>query len=182
MNTREEGFSYIEVMIAIVILMVGILAMLSAITGGVLRSKVQEQQLEAKQIAASTMESIMSVKETDPSRLGWPALGNVGSNPNADGIPQGIFLTGERDVRSDPGPDEIMGTADDTGSTVTGYKRQIVITDRCDPDRPSTNCPTPGPNPIRIRTVEVTVFYYAGRIRQQERLTTVLTDYAVTQE
>jgi hypothetical protein len=26
------------------------------------------------------------------------------------------------------------------------------------------------------------VFYYAGRIRQQERLTTVLTDYAVTQE
>src|SRR5882757_5653564 len=102
MNGKSEaGFSYIDVMIGIVILMVGILALMSGIAGSVLQTRAQEQQLLAKQIAGSTMESIMSVKETDPTRLGWNAVGNVGTNPDANGVPQGIFVTGFQPVKLD---------------------------------------------------------------------------------
>ncbi len=177
-NTSESGFSYIDVMIALVILLVGILALLAGISGSILQSRGQEQQLLAKQIATSTMESIMSVKETDPARLGWKAVGNVGSNPDAFGVFQGIFVTGLQPVELDAGPDEVLGTADDTGSVVPNMQRQIVITDVCDPDRPSSICTAPGTFLIKFRSVDVTVKYYVGTVLRQEKLTTVLTDYA----
>lgn len=178
-NKSESGFSYIDVMIALVILMVGILALLSGISGSIIQARGQEQQLLAKQVATSTMESIMSVKETDPARLGWPAVGNVGSNPNSSGTPQGIFVTGFQPVYDTAGPDEVLGTADDTGTVVQGLQRQIVITDLCDPDRPSSICSPAGTFLIKFRSVTVTVKYTAGALQRQEVVSTVLTDYAV---
>lgn len=178
-RNSEAGFSYIDVMIALVILMVGVLAMLSGISASILQSKGQEQQTLAKQIATSTMESIMSVKETDPARLGWKSVGNVGSNPNEVNVPQGIFVTGFQPVFLNAGPDEVIGTADDNGSLVSQLQRRIVITDICDPDRPSPICPSPGLAAIRMRSVQVTITYNVGGIQRQEQLVTVLTDYAV---
>lgn len=183
MHSRSEsGFSYIDVMIALVILMVGVLALLAGISGSILQSKGHEQQLVAKQVATSTMESIMSVKETDPLRLGWGAVGNIGTNPDANGVNQGIFPSGLRDVYMDPGPDQIIGTTDDTGTQVQAMQRSIAITDVCDPERPSPICSPPGTSAIRIRTVTVTVRYFVGAVQRQEVLQTVLTDYAVTNE
>ena len=55
MNIRsEEGFSYIDVMIAIVILMVGILALMAGMSASILQAKGQEQQMVAKQNAAES--------------------------------------------------------------------------------------------------------------------------------
>ncbi len=177
----EAGFSYIDVMAGLVILMVGILALLSGISGSILQAKGHEQQLLAKQVATSTMESIMSVKETDPARLGWPAVGNVGTNPNALGVNQGIFVNGLQPVFLNAGPDEVIGTADDNGPQVLGLQRQIVITDVCDPDRPSPIiCNPAGTARVRIRSVAITIIYNVGGLQRQEVLTTVLTDYAVT--
>lgn len=181
MNKRTEaGFSYIDVMVALVILMVGVLAMLAGIASSVVQSRSHEQQLLAKQYATSTLESIMSVKETDAARLGWQAVGNLGSNPNTSGVAQGIFLVGFQPVRQDAGPDEVIGTADDTGAVVTGLRRQIQISDVCDPDRPSPICTPPGGADIRIRSVIVTITYNVGGLQRQEVVRTVLTDYAVT--
>lgn len=175
----EKGFSYIDVMIALVILMVGVLAMLAGISSSVLQTRGQSQQLLAKQIATSTMESILSVKETDKTRLGWSAVGNVGTNP-VNGVNQGIFVTGFQDVKPDPGPDEVIGTADDTGTSIPGVQRRIVITDVCDPDRPSpVICNPAGTSAVRIRSVQVTVTYLVGNLQRQEQLNTVLTDYSV---
>jgi type II secretory pathway pseudopilin PulG len=178
-NKSAAGFSYIEVMIAIVILMVGLLALLSAISAAVVQARGQEQTLNARHIAATTMESIMSVKETDPERMGWDAVGNIGSNPDENDDPQGIFLVGMQPVLSDAGPDEVIGTADDTGTQVGGFRRQIVITDQCDPDRPSPGCNPPGDEPIKIRTVEITIEYYVGLALNRHVVSTVLTDYSV---
>jgi len=181
-DKSETGFSYIDVMIAIVILLVGILGLLSAISGAVVQSKAQEQQLNAKQIASSTMESIMSVKETDlkvvPVRLGWNRVGNIGSNLNPMGVPQGIFVSGFQPVRTNAGPDQVIGTLDDTGPIIAGFQRRIVITDQCDPDRPSALCVPPGTFPVRVRSVQVTITYFVGAIERQEIVTTVLTNYA----
>lgn len=180
-NTSEAGFSYIDVMIALVILMFGILAMLAAISWSVVQAAGSEQQLLAKQVATSTLEAIMSVKETDPVRLGWQAVGNVGTNPDpVSGVAQGIFAVGFQPVRLDAGPDQIVGTPDDTGAAITQLQRRIQITDVCDPDRPSPAiCSPAGTNPVRIRTVQVTVTYMVGGLTRQEQLSTVLTDYAV---
>lgn len=175
-NKQQAGFSYIDVMIAVVILLVGILALVSAITGAVFQTKGQEQQLAAKQIATSTMESIMSVKETDAARLGWNKVGNVcATTPCA--VPQGIFQNGVQPVKTEPGPDEVLGTADDTGTVVTGFTREIIIRDECDQDRPSYNCNPVGVMPVRVRSIEINVRYYVGAIQRAERLTTVLTNY-----
>ena len=179
-RVSEAGFSYIDVMIALVILMVGVLALLSGMSGAVVLSKGQEQQLIAKQIATSTMESIMSVKETDPTRLGWDAVGNVGTNPvGTPPVFKGVFLVGFQPVLPDGGPDEVLGTADDTGAAIPLFQRRITITDECDLDRPSFNCLPPGPFRVRMRSVQVTVTYFVGLSQRQEQLTTVLTEYVV---
>lgn len=182
MKTNDQsGFSYIDVMIAIVILMVGVLALMAGIAGGVIQSRGQQQQMLAKQVAGSTMESIMSVKETDPARLGWDAVGNVGSNV-VNGVARGIFVNGMQNVTDSAGPDEIFGTADDTGTPMQAMQRQIIITDQCDPERPSYNCPIPGTSKVRVRTVQVIIRYFVGALAREERLTTVLTDYAVLED
>ena len=177
----ESGFSYIDVMIALVILMFGILSMFAAVSWSAVQSKGHEQQLLAKQVATSTLESIMAVKETDPTRLGWPAVGNIGSNPDpVSGVAQGVFSVGFQPVRVDAGADEVIGTGDDSGATVAQLQRRIVITDVCDPDRPSpTICNPAGTAPVRIRSVQVTVIYNVGGLQRQEIVQTVLTDYAV---
>ncbi len=181
-DTSESGFSLIDVMIAMVILTVGILAILAGLAGAVLQSKGQASQLLAKQVATSTMESIMSLKETDPNRLGWITIGNVGTNPDVNNIPRGLFVTGVQPVRVDAGPDEVLGTADDTGAVIPDLTREIVIGDECDPDRPSYNCPTPGGEDVRLRSVRVTVEYSVGQTRRREVLTTILSDYAIAEE
>lgn len=175
-NKSEAGFSYIDVMIAVVILLVGILALVSAITGAIFQTKGQEQQLTAKQIGSSTMESIMSVKETDAARLGWNKIGNICVTTPCP-VPQGIFQNGVQPVKMDAGPDEVVGTADDTGSVMTGFTREIIIRDECDQDRPSYNCNPVGTMPVRVRSVEIRVHYYVGSIQRTEKLTTVLTNY-----
>ncbi|MBX3292558.1 MAG: hypothetical protein KF881_06665 [Acidobacteria bacterium] len=179
--SEQKGFSYIDVMIAIVILMVGILALMAGVSAAVIQSKGQEQQMIARQVATSTLESIMSVKETDPARLGWDAVGNIGSNV-VNGIPRGIFVVGFQPVFSNPGPDLIIGTADDTGTPMRSMTRRITIIDECDPERPSYNCPTPGFSKVRIRSVLVTVSYFVGNLERQETVRTVMTDYAVVEE
>lgn len=185
MRTRsQDGFSYIDVMIAIVILMVGILALLSAVSASILHSKGQENQLQAKQIVTSTIESIMSVKESSNYDLGWYSIGNEGTNPwpLPTSAPAGIFVNGIQPVRENPGHDQIWGTADDAGATIDGFTRQITITDICDPDRPSPNCDPPSDqHTVRIRRVEVLVNYFIGSAPYQERATTILTDYAIEQ-
>lgn len=181
MNLRsQDGFSYIDVMIALVILMFGILSMMAALSFSLVQAAGHEQQLVAKQIATSTLESIMAVKETDPTRLGWPAVGNVGSNPDAAGVAQGIFSVGFQPVRENAGPDQIVGTPDDSGTALSQLQRRIVITDICDPDRPSPIiCNPAGTLPVRMRSVTVTVTYNVGGLQRQEQVATVLTDYAV---
>lgn len=177
---KQSGFSYIDVMIAIVILMVGVLAMMAAISAAVVRAKGHEQQNLAKQVITSTMEGIMSVKEegNNPGgALKWAKLGNIGNNLEG-GIPQGIFLNGWHTVMDMAGPDNVVGTADDTGDPMLGIRREIIIRDVCSPDQPSAICDPPGPNAVTVRSVEVRVAYFIGSVEYTERAETIVTQYA----
>ena len=176
MKKNEAGFTYIDVLCAMTILLVGVLALAGVLVASVVRTRDSEQQVNAKQLAASTMEAIMSARDMD--NLGWNAIGNVGSNIDpVSGKAQGVFLVGFQPVYPFPGADGLVGTADDAtdprGNTpLPAVQRQITITDINDPDRP-----TP-PNPIYFRRVDVTVQYLTDSgVWRQETMSTVLTNY-----
>lgn len=187
-NNSENGFSYIEVMIALVILLVGVLQMASALSANLLRSYESEKRIVAKQIALSTIESIISARDIqkDGGIEGWDSIGNIGTNP-VNGEPQGIFLTGWCPIREDLGWDGVAGTADDacpsgsicdvsghppnTSAVIKGYERKIEITDIADPERP-----TP-PNKISRRRIDVRIRYYYNTLAREEVVSTIITNY-----
>ncbi len=178
-NKRQHGFSYIDVMISMLIFLVGVLAMAGALMANRMRAQIIERQLVAKQLALSTLESILAAKELRPADeiSGWDTIGNVGSNyvKNAN---RGIFLTGFSPIRQGNGEDGIIGTADDacsgTGACGTnntpvqiGYDRKIEIIDITSIDYTA----------IRQRDVQVTIKYQVNGRLLEEVIKTIVTDY-----
>lgn len=186
-KSKQDGFSYIDVMIALVILMVGVLALVSALLANLLRSYESEKLILAKQMALSTVESIISAKELKRPGVvdGWLSIRNV-INPAPVGEPNGIFVTGWNPVRENMGWDGVAGTIDDacvatgpcivtgrttnTSAVVQGFEREVIITDLEDPERPA-------PNPISRRTVTVNVRYAVNQGFRTQSVTTILTNY-----
>lgn len=188
---REQGFSYIDVMIAIVILLVGVLAMLSALTANLIRSYESEKRIVAKQLALSSLESIISAKEINRTDVikAFDSIRNSDASPitETDGtIVYGIFLPGLNAIRDDEGLDGVVGTADDacpagasctvgtyvnTSTVKSGFERQVIITDLDDSERPF---PT---YPISRRRVEVHIRFFSNQLAREEVVSTVLTNY-----
>jgi type II secretory pathway pseudopilin PulG len=187
---NERGFSYIDVMIALVILMVGILASTAALTANLVRSYETEKQVIAKQIALSTIESVFSARDIAKTGgiSGWNSIGNVGTNPDAGGTPQGVFLTNFGPIRQDLGWDGVAGTADDacaagnscqvgsnpanTSAVINGFERKVVITDLQDSERPSP------PHAVSRRRIDVTVRYNVNQLQREQTVSTIITNYA----
>lgn len=161
---NEEGFSYIDVMCGIIILMFGIMAVSGAITAALMRSTELDQRLKAKQISSSAMESIISARDINRSGgiAGWDSVQNA---------PAGLFLTGYQSVKDSAGPDGVWGTADDSGDVVKGFQRQIEIQDIEDPDRPSSVYG------VKMRKIIVSVQYQGTGAWRTETVTTILSDY-----
>src|SRR4029079_17854160 len=102
-SAAERGFSYIDLMIAVTIMLVGILTLGGSLVAGIVNSSDLESQLRAKEYAASTIEAIFSVR--DISKLGFDAAQNV---TPAVGSVAGIFPNGRKPILSDPGADGIV--------------------------------------------------------------------------
>lgn len=178
-KNNQAGFSYIDLLISMLIFMVGILAMVGALAANRMRAQIIEKQLAAKQLALSSMESILAAKELRPydEVSGWDTIGNIGSN-NINGVNRGIFETDFRPIRQGPGSDGIIGTSDDacngTGACgsnntpiVPGFTRKIEIS-----DIESTDYTT-----IRQRNLQVTIRYQVNARSLEETIKTIITDY-----
>jgi type II secretory pathway pseudopilin PulG len=186
MKKNEAGFSYADTMVGVTIMTIGLLGLAGTIGASVVRSRQQEQQLRAKQYAISTMESVMSARDINANGLqnGWDSIGNIGSNV-VNGTPRGVFLSGEQPLRENAGPDEEVGTSDDSGVSLNGMTREIIITDVCDPERPSPGCSPAGTNPIMARKITVKIRYPANPLggvtanatKLNETVSTVLTKF-----
>jgi type II secretory pathway pseudopilin PulG len=186
-RNNESGFTYIDVMIAVVICMVGVLAMTGALTANLIRSHNMGNQAVAKQLATSALESIFAARDIARADAveswsavgeGWDLVGNVGSNI-IDGTPKGIFMTGWRPVRNNGGADGVIGTIDDAcdgpgdcaGNTSNPiqprYERKITITDINSSDFTR----------IRKRRIDVEVRYKLQNTYFQEKLSSIVADY-----
>jgi Tfp pilus assembly protein PilV len=146
--TNQSGFSYVDVMVAITILLVGVLGLVAAITRGIAMTTVSQEMLGAKQLAAATMESIFTARELDSIDLGWNSIGNVGSST----VPNGIFPVDAQPIYPSAGLD-----------------RKITVTDIPDATRPTA--------PISLRKLEVTINYWTSGRQRAETFTSFIANY-----
>jgi type II secretory pathway pseudopilin PulG len=102
-DRKQQGFALLETLIAIVVLMIGLLAVLATFAMAI--GNTQSVQLDsiARQKATEALESIFTARQT--SQITFANIQNVGAGT-------GIFTPGFT-AMTDPGPDGLDGTGDD---------------------------------------------------------------------
>jgi prepilin-type N-terminal cleavage/methylation domain-containing protein len=170
----QGGFSLIEVMISIAILTIGSVGLLGVFGLAVKATQTTQEDMVSRQLAAETMESIYTARNS--AEIGWPAIANVSNGGIfVDGLqsvkcagPDGILDTaddsscltasgatcpnGGIECLTEPGPDGVLGTADDVVLSLANYQRQVQILPLY----------TTGANPTLIQTlaqVSITIQY-----------------------
>ena len=146
-HTREDGFSLIELMVALSILMVGLLGLAQVFYFGLAIVGTSSAQLIAREKAREAIESVHTARDT--RTITWAQIRNVG-NPDCsawagttaagggrfttaehallEAGPDGLVATADdTGVEKTPGPDNILGTGDDIA--LQGFRRQIAICD-----------------------------------------------------
>jgi prepilin-type N-terminal cleavage/methylation domain-containing protein len=102
----ENGFTLIEVMIAIVVMSIGILAMIASFATAVAATQSAQEDLIARQKALEAMESIYTARNSQ--QIPFSAVANVSNG--------GIFLDGAQTLKC-AGPDGLVNTGDDVNCT-----------------------------------------------------------------
>jgi prepilin-type N-terminal cleavage/methylation domain-containing protein len=145
----QHGFTLIEVMIAIVIMAVGMLAVIASFATAINATASAQEDLVARHKALDAMESIYTARNSQ--QLPFTSLQNVaaggiflpGALPLLCAGPDGIVGTGD-DVPCTapdtgaacpggveclvlPGPDGILGTADDVTQSLSNFTRTIAF-------------------------------------------------------
>ncbi len=105
-KTRDEGFTLIEVMIAIVVMSVGILAVIASFATAVAATQSAEEDLIARQKVLEAMESIYTARNSQ--QIPFTSVANVANG--------GIFLSGPQPLKC-AGPDGLLNTQDDVNCT-----------------------------------------------------------------
>lgn len=181
---KETGFSLIETVIALVVLLVGILGTISALSFSIFSVQDSEKRSLSKEHARSTLETVFSVRDllafddaVGGASYSWASIQVInGSNG-------GIFLDGWKPIRESPGADGIFGTADDacaagsscvvngttnSSAVVSGYERKIEIFDITEN------------GVVRKRRVTVRIRYFVGSLLREETESTIMANLPVS--
>jgi type II secretory pathway pseudopilin PulG len=102
-DRRQQGFALLETLIAIVVLMIGLLAVLATFAMAIGNTTSVQLDSIARQKATEALESIFTARQT--SQITFANIQNIGAGP-------GIFTAGFTPM-TDPGPDGLDGTGDD---------------------------------------------------------------------
>lgn len=146
-NTRtnrssEDGFSLLEMVVAMLVLTIGLLGVASAIGYALMASNRGRGITNSKMLIVSALEQMETLRDT--GQLNYAEI----SNSQVQGSTFRGFPSDFRPVSTVPGPDGVFGTADDlsTAAGADGYygtaddtidwtrarpgvTRQIIITD-----------------------------------------------------
>jgi prepilin-type N-terminal cleavage/methylation domain-containing protein len=137
-NKHAAGFSLIEMMIAMIVMVAGLTALLGLFGTGISHLQRSQESFIAKEKARETFENIYGARNS--GQLTWEQIANAGGagagvflrgyQPLFDAGPDGIVDTiddGSPQTYVLPGPDGILGTPDDTVVALTNYTREIDI-------------------------------------------------------
>jgi hypothetical protein len=173
----ESGISLVETMIAMLVLTVGAIGMAAMFLKGMQATGSSPTELVATQKAAEAIESVFSAR--DSHTITWDKLRNADQGIFTKN-PQPMFVAGDDGIlgTSDdgkdgqqtgvletvvlPGPDQLIGTADDREETLRGFTREIRITDVQDD----------------LRLITVTIEYPAGGTKRKYTLTSYISAVA----
>lgn len=179
--TRDDGFSLMEVVVALSLLMVGLLGLAQVFYFGMAIVSTSSAQLIAREKAREAIESVHTARDTRvitwaqirntgaPNCAAWPNTTANGGGTFNNGVqnlvaagPDGLVYTAD-DAGQErlPGPDNILGTPDDV--TLVGFTREIAI---CDING--------NPN---LRQISVTIGYPGSAAVGGQRRTYTLTTY-----
>jgi prepilin-type N-terminal cleavage/methylation domain-containing protein len=174
-ESRRDGFTLIEAMVAMVVLSVGLLGLAQAFYLGMRHMSTSSANLVAREKAREAVESVHTARDT--RIITWSQIKNA---------PDGVFLTGARPMYApgadgivntaddaaagletlrDPGPNGIMGDADDVLTPLTGFTRQIQINE-LDPVNPD------------LREILVTITYTLGTQTRTYTLRTFISSFS----
>lgn len=146
----DEGFTLIEVMIAIVVMAVGLLAVIASFATAISATQSAEEDLIARQKVLEAMESIYTARNSQ--QIPFASVANVsnggifldGAQPLMCAGPDGLVNT-QDDVNCTtqagavcpdngaecmvlPGPDGTLGTSDDVTMSLGNFTRTVAIT------------------------------------------------------
>ena len=171
MTRDDRGFTLIETIFALAIMATCLLALAGIFSYGMLALNTGDELLIAKEKATEGIESVFMSRDT--LSITWNQVRNQSAG--------GVFLNGEQDVKDAgqdglvntaddgaveeitlPGDDGLMETADDETVALTGYSREIEITDL-------------NPN---LRQIRVIVKYPYGASQREYELLTYISAFA----
>jgi prepilin-type N-terminal cleavage/methylation domain-containing protein len=178
-KSRQSGFTIIETMIAIAITGIGLMTLIAAFATAVTATQNAQENLIARQKALEALESVYTARNTQQiafAQIANAASGGIflnGMNPLLCTGTNGLYgtagfngYTGDTPCPASgpcaagpqclvlPGPDGILGTADDVGMSLANFQRQIQIGTVLEADGVTVN-----PN---LKQITVTVNYYAS--------------------
>ncbi len=127
----EQGFSLLEIMLAMVIFMIGLLGVIAMQVAMVKGTDFSAKVTEAMTLAANQLESLMAVSYTDP---GLSDTDNDGTNQDADN-------DGVDDDGGNFGLDDTFNQADFQNAGI-GTNSQFNVFYNIAVDEPANNCKT----------------------------------------
>jgi prepilin-type N-terminal cleavage/methylation domain-containing protein len=181
-NRAQSGFSLLETMIAIVILSFGILSLAVVFSQGLLFAQATQMDYIAQKKAEEAVESIFTARDTQETS--WLQIQNVGQGgifldgPQplyAPGLNNGLVGTAGDDtthpdvIITGPGPDGILGTADDVVTPLTSMTRTIQIANVVD---------AAGNIEPNVRQITITMNYPVGRLHRTYTLISYISSFS----
>jgi prepilin-type N-terminal cleavage/methylation domain-containing protein len=175
----SNGFSLIEVMVAMLVMTVGLMSLVGVAAVGVQRVGQSSPMLIAREKAREAIESVHTARDT--GELTWTKIQNVGSG--------GVFLSGAQSLKvagvdglvntaddgaietmRTAGVDNILNNADDVITTLNDYTREIAIT-------PLNYDGTGTLNP-NLRQIQVIVRFKSNSVWSTYTITTYISSYS----
>ena len=179
-SRTQQGFSLVEVLFAMGVLMVGVLGAAAVMAAGMQNLSSSPGDVIVTQKAAQAIEAVFAAR--DSHKLTWAQIQNVQGESGSD---NGIFVDGALPLKLSgtdglvntlddpplietitlPGLDKLLNTADDSHVELNGYTREIKIRD------------VAGENG-QLRSIAVTMIYRNGNTHRTYTLTTYISAYS----
>jgi len=177
MSRQLAGFTLIEAMISIVILSFGVLSLAAVYAQGIMFASLTQYDYIAEKKAEEAIETIFTARDT--KILTWAQIQNVSTG--------GVFIDGAQPLL-DPGPDGLVGTADDNAALPDsiiigpgvdgklGTADDVVV--NLNPWMTRTIAMTPVTGETNLRQITITINYRVGRITRTYTLISYISTFA----
>jgi len=176
-SRKASGFTLLEAMISIVVLSFGVLSLAAVYAQGIMYASLTQYDYIAQKKAEEAVETLFTARDT--KLLTWAQIQNTaqggvflgGPQPLLDPGPDGLVGTADDNVNLPdeiiigPGPDKVLGTADDQVVNLNPWMKRTIAISAVSGE---TN----------LRQITVTMTYTVGRVQRTYTLISYISSFA----